>query len=283
MCHLAKAQPLPRSFSPDQLIQFYEMNKEEADRLTGQRLQIAGTVASVEQGAVSFKAYTKDNIKCVWGEPTVDLKQFKGREVIVVGRSKGRGRLGNVTLEECQIAKMAAAQTQNDSVATTHVETPVDVHVERDKVTTSESDGSSEALSQIGSSQTEDLGLPESPVPSADATMPERVAQSDGSKVRVESTPSSDVEKPWSVFEIGLGLIVLLCLAALNAFTKIGEQRQGESAEVHRSMGTCRRCFSSLLRCQSCHSVGCYKETCRNHKFDGTRCCVCNGTGSYST
>jgi hypothetical protein len=93
------AEPNNKTHSADALIKSFE-NKTP---LRGTVVSVRDTVVEVTESEVVFKSSGNDKVICDLGKRNRPAASLKGSVVTVSGRVKGRGMLGNVTLEECAV------------------------------------------------------------------------------------------------------------------------------------------------------------------------------------
>ena len=102
----AVAQEL--SYSADSLIATFGSDLQSP--LKGTEIRLSDRVVEVRKSSVTFRSSGKDKVTCELVSPIANLSQGPrlGSPLTVIGKVRGRGLLGNVTLDQCSFAQPAA-------------------------------------------------------------------------------------------------------------------------------------------------------------------------------
>ena len=99
-------EPMVRRFTTTELFAFYTRDKRTADYLIkGQVVRVSGTVLKVGMNEVQLRsAGDPDTVKCQTdrGGAFVRPRPTLGTVAVVKGRVRGRGIIGNITLDGCE-------------------------------------------------------------------------------------------------------------------------------------------------------------------------------------
>jgi len=110
------------SYSADSLIATFKNGSQSP--LKGTEIRLSDLVVEVRKSSVIFRSSERDRVICELVSPIANLGQVPfGRPLTVVGKVRGRGLLGNVTLDQCSFAQPAAV-AGNEKIA---VDTPQQV------------------------------------------------------------------------------------------------------------------------------------------------------------
>lgn len=90
-------------YSPDSLTRLYTTNKSAAKALAGTTITVSGTAFRASAKTLVFKTYTNDKLTCSTLNTFVEPQQLIGTIVTVRGRLRGRGLLGNITMDDCDV------------------------------------------------------------------------------------------------------------------------------------------------------------------------------------
>ena len=279
--HPSRGQAL-RNYSPDELVLFYETQREASLALKGERIQVTGTISQASRESVVFKAYSKDKITCTLSDNTLDGRIYLNRTVTVRGRSDGRGLLGNIALLECTLATDALSSHVEEHAADRPASSE---YVPAEAPTPASTD-------LVVETQEETSALAASPPESADSPgetrSDDRSSQSNSPKPNPAESPRED-SKPSSLEE-WIGIAVLFVLALLGSGLNSGKSSHSETSDTSATASvpkapsrSCRgrtgrfSCGSRLYRCLECGMVGCASKECTNNRFELGRCSICGG------
>lgn len=113
------------SYSADSLMATFK--KGSTVSVKGTEITLTGVVAEIKKSSLIFKSSENDKVVCDLDTPFVgSVAPVVGKPFTVVGKVKGRGMLGNVTLERCGTPATALASTAISAVAEPVHETVVE-------------------------------------------------------------------------------------------------------------------------------------------------------------
>src|SRR5215510_8456331 len=104
--HTAVAQEA--IYSADSLIATFQKGSKIS--LKGTEIRFAGIIVEIKKTQVTFRSSENDRVICELVTPMVNgsKEHGVGSQLTVVGRVRGRGILGNVTLDQCSLALSVA-------------------------------------------------------------------------------------------------------------------------------------------------------------------------------
>ena len=103
LAQMVTAQDGGTAFTPDSLLRLYESDKKAAKRLSGATITLTGRPDAASPKRLVFRAYTRDKLTCSFAISDIDTAKFIGKVVAITGRVRGRGFMGNVTLDDCTV------------------------------------------------------------------------------------------------------------------------------------------------------------------------------------
>src|SRR5262245_8018899 len=98
------------SYSADSLMAAF--NKGSQASLKGSEVTVTGVVAEIRKSRVVFKSLANDKVICELVSSIALEGHPVGSSLTVVGKVRGRGMLGNVTLDECNLRSSKTASTE---------------------------------------------------------------------------------------------------------------------------------------------------------------------------
>jgi hypothetical protein len=98
------------SFSTESLMAAF--SKGSPSSLKGSEVTVTGVVAEIKKSRVVFKSVGNDKVICELVSSIAIEGHPIGSSLTVVGRVRGRGMLGNVTLDQCNLASSNLASTE---------------------------------------------------------------------------------------------------------------------------------------------------------------------------
>jgi len=130
LCFSLVAAAQVASYSADSLIAAF--NKGSQTSLRGTEITFTGVIAEIRKSRVVFKSSGNDKINCELASPLQNLneKGFVGHSLTVVGKVRGRGMMGNVTLDSCRLVDAVTKETVTAEAPQQEPEQPVTQAVE---------------------------------------------------------------------------------------------------------------------------------------------------------
>jgi len=98
------------SYSTDSLMTAF--NRGLKSSLKGSEITVTGVVAEIKKSRVVFKSSGNDKVICELVSPVAIEGHPIGSSLTIVGKVRGRGMLGNVTLDQCNLASSNIASTE---------------------------------------------------------------------------------------------------------------------------------------------------------------------------
>jgi hypothetical protein len=98
------------SYSTDSLMAAF--SKGSHSSLKGSEITVNGVVAEIKKSRVVFKSLGNDKVICELVSSIAIEAHPVGSSLTVVGKVRGRGMLGNVTLDQCNLASSNIASTE---------------------------------------------------------------------------------------------------------------------------------------------------------------------------
>ncbi len=107
---IAAAQEIP--FSADSLMEAFKKGSQVS--LKGTEIRFKGVISEIKGSRVIFKSSANDNVFCELAAPLTskDDPHPVGSPLTVIGRVRGRGFLGNVTLDQCSVVPSVVVSNQ---------------------------------------------------------------------------------------------------------------------------------------------------------------------------
>jgi len=98
------------SYSTDSLMAAFSKGSQVS--LKGAEITVTGVVAEIKKSKVVFKSLGNDKVICELVSSIAIEGHAVGSSLTVVGKVRGRGVLGNVTLDQCNLASSNIAPTE---------------------------------------------------------------------------------------------------------------------------------------------------------------------------
>jgi hypothetical protein len=95
-----------KSYSTDSLMAAFDEDSQTS--LKGSEITVTGVIVEIKKSRVVFKSLGNDKVICALGSPIAIEGHPVGSSLTVVGKVRGRGMLGNVTLDQCDLASSPA-------------------------------------------------------------------------------------------------------------------------------------------------------------------------------
>jgi len=95
-----------KSYSTDSLMAAFDDDSQTS--LKGSEITVTGVIVEIKKSRVVFKSLGNDKVICALGSPIAIEGHPVGTSLTVVGKVRGRGMLGNVTLDQCNLASSPA-------------------------------------------------------------------------------------------------------------------------------------------------------------------------------
>src|SRR5262245_50397728 len=95
-----------KSYSTDSLMAAFDQDSPAS--LKGSEITLTGVIVEIKKSRVVFKSLGNDKVICALGSPIAIEGHPVGSSLTVVGKVRGRGMLGNVTLDQCNLASSPA-------------------------------------------------------------------------------------------------------------------------------------------------------------------------------
>src|SRR6185436_8543506 len=105
LCSIAPAFAQDATYSADSLMATFEKSSNVS--LKGKEITLTSTVIELRRSNIVFKSSSNDKVICDLSSPLNNVQPAVGQPLTVVGKVRGRGMLGNVTLDGCSIASTA--------------------------------------------------------------------------------------------------------------------------------------------------------------------------------
>jgi hypothetical protein len=101
------------NYSADSLMATFRKGSQP---LKGTEITVVGTIAEIKKNEVTFRSSDNDKVICELTS-TIDGSNKVGGPLTVVGKVRGRGLLGNVTLDQCHAAAVPDVASKQPPVA----------------------------------------------------------------------------------------------------------------------------------------------------------------------
>jgi len=95
-----------KSYSTDSLMAAFDEDSQTS--LKGSEITLTGVIVEIKKSRVVFKSLGNDKVICALASPIAIEVHPVGSSLTVVGKVRGRGMLGNVTLDQCNLASSPA-------------------------------------------------------------------------------------------------------------------------------------------------------------------------------
>jgi hypothetical protein len=111
------AQAQDTSYSTDSLMAAFDKGSQTSPK--GSEITLTGVIVEIKKSRVVFKSLGNDKVICALASPIAIEGHPVGSSLTVVGKVRGRGMLGNVTLDQCNLASSNVASTQPATIEPT--------------------------------------------------------------------------------------------------------------------------------------------------------------------
>jgi hypothetical protein len=111
------AQAQDTSYSTDSLMAAFDKGSQTS--LKGSEITLTGVIVEIKKSRVVFNSFGNDKVICALASPIAIEGHPVGSSLTVVGKVRGRGMLGNVTLDQCNLASSNVASTEPATVELT--------------------------------------------------------------------------------------------------------------------------------------------------------------------
>jgi hypothetical protein len=102
------------SYSTDSLMAAFSKGSQAS--LKGAEITVTGVVAEIKKSRVVFKSLGNDKVICELVSSIAIGEHPVGSSLTVAGKVRGRGMLGNVTLDQCNLASSNMASTEPTTI-----------------------------------------------------------------------------------------------------------------------------------------------------------------------
>ena len=210
------------TYSTDSLMAAF--NKGSHASLKGSEIAVTGVVAEIKKSRVVFKSLGNDKVICELASSIAIEEHPVGSSLTVMGKVRGRGMLGNVTLDQCNLAPSNIASTQPASI-----EAPIEPSVEPITEVEETTAGVADAVPAKPNLPPGSAQSPKTPMTGA-ATKTAAANEPAESNPRIETSerPDKIVQENSNSFKRGsrsifrLTVVVLLSIAAFLSLVKLG-------------------------------------------------------------